>query len=389
MIGNAANSEMSYLVKTRAQTLRLSPAASLVLDIARFTAALAVAIGHFSLPMYSLAIPNMMVPASGAVGVFFVLSGFVIRYVTNSRLSTLGEYLLDRASRLFSVLVPAICFTVVVDLIVRHQTKQPITEIGDYIVRLVTTVTFTSEVWFQDLAPVLNHPFWSLSYEAFYYVFYGLAFYLRGPKRWVLFGVGCLMAGPSILFLAPVWFFGVLLQDFYQKIHRSMRQSITTAGVLGVIGVTCTGYLHSLPHDKRYALSVTGKHFASQMQAWHMQQASSWYWEAGIPSGIAILCALLLLNRVPIPPKSRLIRMVRFGADGTFSLYLFHLPMIILVRALIPYNPSSRLQLAAVFVSVVTVCILLERPCLKLKNLIRARFSSMMERRQPPKMTMT
>ncbi len=56
--------------------------------------------------------------------------------------------------------------------------------------------------------------------------------------------------------------------------------------------------------------------------------------------------------------------------------------MLDLINAIVPYDKSSWLQLAAVFLFIVAICILLERPCLMLKNLIRERLLPMLERRR-------
>ena len=47
-----------------------------------------------------------------AVCVFFVLSGFVMRYVTVTRVTTGRAYWIDRVSRMYSVVIPALLFTV-------------------------------------------------------------------------------------------------------------------------------------------------------------------------------------------------------------------------------------------------------------------------------------
>ena len=91
----------------------------------RFAAALAVLLGHLTLPSHSSGMPNLMSVSSGAVGVFFVLSGFVIRYATTYRVASLAEYIVDRVSRLFSVMLPALLFTVLADLTIRHSSPQP------------------------------------------------------------------------------------------------------------------------------------------------------------------------------------------------------------------------------------------------------------------------
>ena len=50
-----------------------------------------------------------------AVKVFFVLSGFVIAYVAETKSNSLPLFFRDRLSRLYSVVVPAILVTCIAD----------------------------------------------------------------------------------------------------------------------------------------------------------------------------------------------------------------------------------------------------------------------------------
>lgn len=358
-----------------ARPKRLSASASLILDIVRFLAAVTVALGHISLPMFSSGVPPMMGAAAGAVGVFFVLSGFIIRYVTLSRASSLPVYLADRASRLYSVVLPALAFTVVADVLARifHRAEWTTTA-GDYLLRLFATATYTSEVWFQDLAPAWNEPFWSLSFEAFYYVLYGAAFYLRGWRRIALLFAVALLAGPSILLLAPVWLLGTCLLDSYQELRKSRSRSLWSFATIVGCGILAAGVVRAVPHPERAAVSAWVFHFNQNFVGWGMPRVSTWYYETGILSAILLLAALLLFDTVDLPPNSRSVRLMRYVADGTFPLYLFHVPMMYLIRALVPYDPASRWQLALILVGVTVVCILLGSVCNRLKDLLRRLF---------------
>jgi peptidoglycan/LPS O-acetylase OafA/YrhL len=50
-------------------------------------------------------------------------------------------------------------------------------------IRIFGTITMLLQSWFQDLAPLTNNPFWSLSYECVYYALFGIFLYLRGSRR--------------------------------------------------------------------------------------------------------------------------------------------------------------------------------------------------------------
>src|SRR5438270_12814711 len=99
---------------------RLPVASSLLLDIVRFGAAVIVATGHVTQGFFSTGWPDLTDNAVESVGVFFVLSGFVIRYVTRLKYARIGEYWIDRASRIYSVVIPAVVFTLLADCAALH-----------------------------------------------------------------------------------------------------------------------------------------------------------------------------------------------------------------------------------------------------------------------------
>ncbi|MFL5255352.1 MAG: acyltransferase family protein [Rhodopila sp.] len=55
-----------------------------------------------------------------AVTVFFVLSGFVIAYVTHQRETDAGTYALHRAARIYSVAIPTLLLTLMLDSVNCH-----------------------------------------------------------------------------------------------------------------------------------------------------------------------------------------------------------------------------------------------------------------------------
>jgi len=61
-----------------------------------------VLMSHFCRPDISSGLPDLAAAGHLAVSVFFVLSGFVIHYVSLSRESTVKQYFIDRPSRIYS-----------------------------------------------------------------------------------------------------------------------------------------------------------------------------------------------------------------------------------------------------------------------------------------------
>lgn len=362
--------------QTASAPVKLSPAASLVLDIVRFSAAIMVAVGHYTLPMFSSGLPLLITDAAASVGVFFVLSGFVISYVTQSRHSTLVEYFVDRASRLFSVVIPALCFTVVADLVRSAMMTGPgfmRSNVGDYALRILASLTFTSQLWTLYLVPGSNDPFWSLSFEAFYYVMYGLAFYLRGWRRVAALTAISLLAGPGILFLAPAWFFGCVLQDTYQRCRNSRVYSVRC--LTAVLAMAAVALLAAIPRRAREALHLANQAVNHQALVWGYHKGEPLFLYSALAFGLALMAVLILVERVGVAPRSRAVRVVRLIADGTFPLYLFHQPMLFLVRSVWRYDLYSRVDGAVILAAIVTVCVLLGPPCNWLKNVLRRRLT--------------
>ena len=94
----------------------MTAALSLYLDLVRFVAATVVLLSHFAYTRISggeyLIFRRF---GADAVIVFFVLSGYVIAYVSAERERTLGEYAINRFARLYSVVFPGLIATVIFD----------------------------------------------------------------------------------------------------------------------------------------------------------------------------------------------------------------------------------------------------------------------------------
>ena len=94
----------------------MTKALSLYLDVLRFGAAFTVFLAHYSVQRISGGFfwPSFAYGHT-AVLVFFVLSGFVIAWVTETRERGLEDYVLSRAARLYSVIIPAFIITAAVN----------------------------------------------------------------------------------------------------------------------------------------------------------------------------------------------------------------------------------------------------------------------------------
>ena len=372
--------------------------ASLLLDTLRFGAALAVALTH--LPFFLRGRPNVVPNPSGntAVCVFFVLSGFVMRYVTVSRVTTARAYWIDRVSRMYSVILPALALTVVLEWMARTHAPALYTQTtgfyswNDLPLQILENLSFTVGWWNHGEVPLSNGAFWSLSFEVVYYVLYGLLLYAR-RLRWVFAPLLLFLAGPSIALLFPVWLLGAGLHDLYAWLadeRRGIFAATTVAfAYVGTLLVCRKRVLASL-----HAADVLGR------RAWLTHLLSSSFWGRAAFHGAVlswldrfsisyflvstVLAALLLptllaIERFPPAAKQSWVDRVRLVADSTFSLYLLHLPALLFLMVITHGPWTSRGKGLATLTIVVLLCIPLAQLFDRLKNTmrtqLRARFA--------------
>jgi peptidoglycan/LPS O-acetylase OafA/YrhL len=250
----------------RDSTQYLSEPASILLDVVRFSAAILVLIAHFTHPEFRLAYPNLQILGDIAVPVFFVLSGFVIRYVTKTRESTAKEYFIDRASRIYSVVLPAMFFTLVVSAVCfavdRPQFLRDWSGTFNHpLTRLMFNLVFISQAWGHNTVPFINSPFWSLGYECAYYLFYGLIFFLRGWQRILLCALVALAVGPQVILLFPVWWLGCWVYDLYVRCRSGVGAVLllVSAGwLVGGAGLFVSGFRAFLLWPVKIFVGIAG-----------------------------------------------------------------------------------------------------------------------------------
>ncbi len=193
---------------------------STYLDCARFLAALTVMLCHIDSYMVVGVLPWVDHLGLEAVGVFFVLSGFVIGYATETREKDLRTYAINRAARLYSVVIPCLTATLVLDTIgihfvydVWYHRERFFHEVQ----HIALGFTFLSYSWLlpEPIQPGNDGPFWSLCYEVPFYVIFGTFWFFRGVKRWLAPVLAVLVFGPYVLNLLPLWLLGFGLYHLF------------------------------------------------------------------------------------------------------------------------------------------------------------------------------
>ena len=352
---------------------RLTTSESLMLDVIRVVAAAVVALGHLTQSTFSKGWPDLTPLARCSVAVFFLLSGFVIRYVTCGRPTTLGHYLGDRASRIYSIALPALLFTLVADTISRHVNPGFYAPWeADYthpLRAIATNLFFCGQLWTHIVSPLSNSPFWSVNYEVAYYILYGCWFYLTGIKRWTSLLAVALIFGPRVLYLAPLWILGCLLHDLYQR-WNSPKQSAAgitwlTLGVMAGLGVMIHHVALFINEPQNHPMDIVDR-IATSSGVWNNDYLFGLVW------ALVFLALLWLARQLVLQPGTRFARSLHFIAEGTFPIYLLHFPLYVLIGACVPYNHASLLAKLTVFFSVLGIGILCGHPGNILKNKLRS-----------------
>ena len=313
----------------------MTKALSLYLDALRFSAALTVFLSHF--PRFSGGLFWQMEPyGRTGVLVFFVLSGFVIAWVTATRERTLEEYALSRAARLYSVMVPAFIITAALDHIAMAidprlysqeilppMMRGPLNVLLGYVLSLF----FLGQSWTLDMPPGSDLPFGTLDYEAWYYVLFGLATFLRGRRRMVALAVAGLLVGPKILLYLPVWLMGVLAWRWHASLPNQWGAPLVLGALAALIGLQALGGQGLFSHPESPWLPYGGDFGAYDYIV-----------------GALVALFIVGLANAPLPmPGAAVQRLIRFLAGTTFGLYLLHFPLLNFFGTVIrgPANSAS------------------------------------------------
>ena len=347
----------------------MNPTMSGYLDLCRFAAAIAVFLVHTNIFQIGGRLPFIWrLPSLGhdAVIAFFVLSGFVIAYVTDREHSRLKDYAVARVSRLWSVALPALLLTLAADAIGRSLSPARYggasvfpTDLPAW--RFAANLLFLNELWFSSVRPFSNLPFWSIGFEFWYYAIFGAWTYLTGRPRHLAVAALCLIAGPKILLLMPVWLMGVLAYRVSQK------GGLTTASAALMIAGSGVAYL--LFHQLDLPLKLLA---LTRERLGPLAYDLSWS-QTFIHAHI--VGALIALHFVGVGSITRNCRM-RFPAIGylasfTFALYLCHYPLLYLLGALVDHFEIEHYRSAFVVVGVCVVVAIVGSFTERLKNVVR------------------
>ncbi len=317
----------------------LKPHMSYVLDIARSVAAIAVVLLHAKI--YALggsfltALDTILYAITDcgtqAVFWFFVISGYlvggtIIRDIIQSGQIDFRRYFINRLSRLYIVLIPALGLGAVLDY-VRNETWGINSHAGYETAASLTGKTLLGNILFLQTLVVptfgSNYALWSLANEFWYYILFPLLLaqlMIRksGSTRLMLFALGVLLflflsvGNFSVVWLFSLWCLGAAA--------RFTPVVVITSGWISwgiALGAAFAfPYLH--PRLGALATFLVGFSFAG---------------------------ALLTTHGIPAIPSSRRIALVKTLAGFSFSLYLIHLPILHAIASVLSRSADPFLNL--------------------------------------------
>ena len=302
----------------------MTPQLSIYLDLCRFVAALVVVFAH--LIHFDIATGEWIkwLPYNGrdAVILFFLLSGYVIAFTTEKKKSDLREYIISRATRIYSVVIPVIALTVSLDLIGLQFNPENYTGLYQYeklYIYIPFHLSFLGEIWTLSEQPFTVPPYWSLGYEVWYYVLFAALFFYSGIKRVIIFTVLLAFVGYKLWLLFPLWLAGVWLYKNHGrwKLAPWLANCVFVGSFLGYVLFKQLGVDH-------YLLAL-GKHIWP-FESLPLGSAQKYL------SDYAVCCFVLLhlyaAKYVNLTWITRFKKPIVMLASYTFTLYLIHAPIM-------------------------------------------------------------
>jgi peptidoglycan/LPS O-acetylase OafA/YrhL len=292
----------------------ISNSTSAYLNLLRVGSAVAVVLFHLRDKIFVSERVADYLPSNGKayVTVFFVLSGFVVSMMAERRNGL--DFAIDRAVRIYIVALPVILICTAISLAEPNiAPQQPL-------ISSALSALFLNQSWSLDFTPFADGPYWSLSYEVFYYLIFAAAFYFSGMVRVILVILASALAGPKILILLPCWLAGVMAL----KIKCGLPRNIAIATAIAV-PVVLASALHFGLRDWANKLSEV---------SFQGSQSEGFVREWIVAAAVAIHLWTVKTLYLPIPNFIQAVASA--GANMSFSLYLMHLPILYVLFHLIP-----------------------------------------------------
>ncbi|QWX83328.1 acyltransferase [Cellulophaga sp. HaHaR_3_176] len=298
-----------------------------------------------------------------AVMVFFVLSGYFVggSVLKSSKKFSAKNYLIARISRLWTPLFPVLILTFIIDYFIGIVSPELLQgdyysiinsgPRGDYSIGLQT---FISNIFFLQTiySPVYgsNGALWSLAYEFWYYILFPLCVIILNfiPKSRSYKVVSTILLLLIINFIASsifegflIWLMGVAVYIFSEnKILKMKKWFIWPSLVFFIFELIDSKFIF-LGHDiQRYSDILVGLSFS-------------------------IFLIMLFETKISSFPNSKMNKISYFISEISYTLYIVHFPIVLLIYALfysqnqLSLNINSSIQFSIWMILIILISTLL------------------------------
>jgi peptidoglycan/LPS O-acetylase OafA/YrhL len=339
---------------------------SIYLDVFRFLAAFGVFFSHAGRLPVSQVLPTLHFDHKLVI-IFFVISGYVIAASASRPDRTFANYSADRLARLSSVVIPALFLTCLLDAVGSRLFPGVYVLVNPHwqSIRFVANLLYCQQLWFFCVVPSSNNPFWSLGYEFWYYVLFGIFIFARRHRTKVLLLLAVsLVIGPKILLLLPAWAAGALAFFAGTRFKCSTR----IAFLLFVVSAIGTA-----------AALIDPNHFGADNGQFGKPP---WYYSGNfagdnlfgfILAAHFFCCSLFSKQLAANFEPYRIVQFVRWMASHTFSLYLYHVPLLFFIRAVTKYDPHNPWEVIGALSATLVIISLLSKVTEEQYPILRAR----------------
>ncbi|WP_242115539.1 hypothetical protein [Sphingomonas lacusdianchii] len=217
-------------------------------------------------------------------------------------------------------------------------------------------LTFTNEAWFSHVTFGSNEPLWSLGFEIPYYLLFGLFLFVRGPLRIVAIVAWFAVFGPKIAIYLSLWLLGVAT---YNVVRCMTRQRLALGASLFVGSMLSYAALKFGPWRpafiRIYLPETTGD----------LLGGAAYYFSISLLTALNIAGFALATRSTRSLPKP-ITTEIGWFANGSFTLYATHVPVMLAVAAIWPTVTQSRLDGTFAVLIVIAICyglaLIAERP---------------------------
>jgi peptidoglycan/LPS O-acetylase OafA/YrhL len=320
----SSNPESQRIVASQLNPSRLTARASFAFDVLRILGAEMVVVGHalsFAKADAAFSPPNSVYMQNVGVVLFFIVSGFLISKSAADNLAkpqgsyTFASFLLDRATRIYCGLVPALVIITLVDAVQYgffHYTHSSAFNFQTALANLAFLQDYP-KLPFTSFGS--GRPLWTLSIEWWLYIGFG-AIFLPWPKN----RVGSILVAALTTIAAPV----VLLNLVHGRGDG--------LAAFWIIGAAAVWLLPRLPQVRMAA--VSGFFGLAVLLLFRDARLVDYDFHFNVVLAFFVISLIGMLNTNAAPVWKPLHTTARYGAGYSYTLYLTHYSILELLHQL-------------------------------------------------------